>query len=89
MIYSLPAACAVRFRLWGGYSSKESCVFLITRVKAARGGVGSAHWELTRRTALRSTVDIGSAVLPAQVMAEDFVKRREEDNSDYLIGTMR
>lgn len=45
--------------------------------------------ERTGRTALRSRVDIRSAVLSAEVMAEVSVKRREADSARYLMGTMR
>lgn len=62
---------------------------LLARQSCEGGGVGSVQSERSGRTALQSSVDIGSPVLSSEVMAEDFAKRREEDKPDYLIGTMR
>lgn len=57
--------------------------------QSCEGGVGSAHRERAGRTALLSSVDIGNTVLPPEVMAEDFAKRREEVNKDSLKAAMR
>ena len=55
---------------------RSLCARSCGRVRGARGGAGSAHWERTGRAALRCSVDIGSSVLPEEVMAEDSVKAR-------------
>lgn len=54
-------------------------IALLARQKLRGAELVSAHWERT------GSVDIGSAVLSAEVMAEDFVKRREKKRTTGII----